>query len=167
MEFRTGATARKGPDRGLENRGRDLDVHGGRKEPPMKNERKQGMTQGELLMNTRSKLIPGLALGVAAIALATTAAVPARAAGDTITLGAAVSLSGKYTTAGNLTKEGYDLAINRINEMGGVKVGGKTYKLAVKYYDDESTPARGAQLAERLIQQDGRSEEHTSELQSH
>jgi branched-chain amino acid transport system substrate-binding protein len=36
-----------------------------------------------------------------------------------------------------------------------VKVGGKSYKLAVKYYDDESTPARGAQLAERLIQQDG------------
>ncbi|MEL0058413.1 MAG: amino acid ABC transporter substrate-binding protein, partial [Alphaproteobacteria bacterium] len=34
-------------------------------------------------------------------------------------------------------------------------VGGKSYKLAVKYYDDESTPARGAQLAERLIQQDG------------
>lgn len=25
----------------------------------------------------------------------------------------------------------------------------------MKYYDDESTPARGAQLAERLIQQDG------------
>ena len=39
--------------------------------------------------------------------------------------------------------------------MGGVKVGGKTYLLEVKYYDDESTPARGAQLAERLIKQDG------------
>ena len=30
------------------------------------------------------------------------------------------------------------------------KLGGKSYKLTVKYYDDESTPARGAQLAERL-----------------
>jgi branched-chain amino acid transport system substrate-binding protein len=39
--------------------------------------------------------------------------------------------------------------------MGGVKVGGKSYKLKVVYYDDESTPARGAQLAERLIKQDG------------
>jgi len=39
--------------------------------------------------------------------------------------------------------------------MGGVKVGGKTYMLSIKYYDDESTPARGAQLAERLIKQDG------------
>src|SRR5438067_5026008 len=39
--------------------------------------------------------------------------------------------------------------------MGGVKVGGKAHKLKVLYYDDESTPARGAQLAERLIAQDG------------
>jgi branched-chain amino acid transport system substrate-binding protein len=42
-----------------------------------------------------------------------------------------------------------------INDNGGVTVNGKSYQLAVKYYDDESTPARGAQLAERLIQQDG------------
>jgi branched-chain amino acid transport system substrate-binding protein len=34
-------------------------------------------------------------------------------------------------------------------------VGGKAYKLKIKYYDDESTPARTAQLLERLIKQDG------------
>ncbi len=73
----------------------------------------------------------------------------------TIRLGAAVSLSGKYSSNGVYTRNGYDLAVARINERGGVKVGDKTYKLEVVYYDDESTPARGAQLAERLIQQDG------------
>ncbi len=77
------------------------------------------------------------------------------AADDTIVLGAAVSLTGKYTTAGNHTKRGYDLAVQRINARGGVRVGWKTYRLVVKYYDDESTPARGAALTERLIQQDG------------
>ena len=75
--------------------------------------------------------------------------------GDTVVLGAAVSLTGKYSVNGKNTKDGYDLAVKRINEMGGVKVGGKSYKLKVLYYDDESTPARGAQLAERLISQDG------------
>jgi len=79
----------------------------------------------------------------------------AQTEGDTITLGAAVSLTGKYAVNGKNTKDGYDLAIKRLNEMGGVKVAGKTYKLKVVYYDDESTPARGAQLAERLINQDG------------
>ena len=79
----------------------------------------------------------------------------AKVEGDTITLGSALSFTGKYATNGIHTQRGYDFAVDRINSTGGVKVGGKSYKLTVKYYDDESTPARGAQLAERLIQQDG------------
>ena len=94
---------------------------------------------------------------VVAAALAVSLATPAmaRVDGDTITLGSSISLTGKYATNGLHTQRGYDYAVKVINEAGGVKVGGKSYKLAVKYYDDESTPARGAQLAERLIQQDG------------
>ncbi|MEE8145056.1 MAG: amino acid ABC transporter substrate-binding protein [Kiloniellales bacterium] len=79
----------------------------------------------------------------------------AKVEGDTITLGAAVSATGKYSTNGKHTMNGYNLAVERINEMGGVTVDGKSYKLEIIYYDDESTPARGAQLAERLINQDG------------
>ena len=95
-----------------------------------------------------------LLLLAAALCLLPEAAV-ARVDGDTIMLGAAVSLTGKYTTAGNHTRKGYDLAVKTINERGGVRVAGKDYRLEVLYYDDESTPARGAQLAERLIRQDG------------
>ena len=79
----------------------------------------------------------------------------AKVEGDTIILGSSISLTGKYATNGLHTQRGYDFAVDTINKAGGVSVGGKSYKLAVKYYDDESTPARGAQLAERLIQQDG------------
>jgi branched-chain amino acid transport system substrate-binding protein len=79
----------------------------------------------------------------------------AKVEGDTIILGSANSLTGKYSSNGVDTQNGYDLAIKKINEMGGVTVGGKQYKLAVTYYDDESTPARTAQLLERLIEQDG------------
>lgn len=79
----------------------------------------------------------------------------AKVEGDTVVLGAAVSLTGKYSTNGMHTRNGYDLAVERINSMGGIEVGGKSYKVEIIYYDDESTPARGAQLAERLIGQDG------------
>ena len=79
----------------------------------------------------------------------------AKVEGDTIVLGAAVSLTGKYSTNGEHTKNGYNLAVKRINDMGGVKVGGKSYKFKVIYYDDESNSKRAAQLAERLIKQDG------------
>ena len=74
---------------------------------------------------------------------------------DTIVLGSAISLTGKYSSNGVDTQNGYDLAVKKINEMGGVMVDGKAYKLEVSYYDDESTPARTAQLLERLINQDG------------
>jgi branched-chain amino acid transport system substrate-binding protein len=79
----------------------------------------------------------------------------AKVVGDKIVLGAAVSLSGKYSSNGEHTQNGYNLAVERINSMGGVKVGGKTYKFEIIYYDDESNSGRAAQLAERLIKQDG------------
>jgi branched-chain amino acid transport system substrate-binding protein len=77
------------------------------------------------------------------------------AADEVITLGAAVSQTGKYAQNGANTKNGYELAARRMNEKGGIEIGGKRYRLTVRYYDDESTPARGTELAERLIKQDG------------
>ncbi len=73
---------------------------------------------------------------------------------ENIILGASISLTGKYSTAGKHTKNGYDLAIKKINEAGGVKVGNASYQLELKIYDDESTPARATELAERLISRD-------------
>ena len=40
--------------------------------------------------------------------------------GNTITLGAVLSSTGKYATSGNNTYNGYELAIERINAAGGV-----------------------------------------------
>jgi len=102
-------------------------------------------------MHTIRRNMLAAALGAALLGVA----MPGIAAtDDTITLGAAVSLKGKYSTNGKNTKDGYDLAVKDINDKGGIKVGGKAYKLKVVYYDDESTSARGAQLVERLIAQD-------------
>lgn len=98
---------------------------------------------------------PATVVAAAAIAAVIAAPASAKVEGDTIVLGSALSETGKYSTNGIHAKNGYNIAIDLINKTGGVKVGGKSYKLRVIYYDDESTPARGAQLAERLIRQDG------------
>ena len=90
-----------------------------------------------------------------ALLLSTSVVSFAKVVGDKIVLGAAVSLTGKYSSNGVHTQNGYNMAVERINSMGGVKVGGKTYKFDIIYYDDESNPKRAAQLAERLISQDG------------
>ncbi len=106
-------------------------------------------------MAGKQKMTITLVVCLAALGLVFSSPAWAKVEGDTITFGAAVSFTGKYSTNGKHTKNGYDLAVKRINEKGGVKVGGKSYKIAVKYYDDESTPARSGQLADRLIKQDG------------
>lgn len=107
----------------------------------------------DILKHTRRGAIA--VMGVAAVALLAGTPAEAKVEGDTIILGSAISLTGKYSTNGIHAQNGYELAVKKINEMGGVKVEGKSYKLKIVYYDDESTPARGAQLAERLIKQDG------------
>ena len=106
-------------------------------------------------MSKPLKVITTLAMGVAAAGLLAAAPADAKVEGDTIILGSAISFTGKYSTNGIHASNGYNLAVTMINKAGGVKVGGKSYMLKIKYYDDESTPARGAQLAERLIKQDG------------
>lgn len=78
----------------------------------------------------------------------------ALAACETITLGSAISLTGKYATNGMHAKNGYEFAIQKIKDAGGVKFGGKCYNFNVIYYDDESKGDRAATLAERLINQD-------------
>ncbi len=95
-------------------------------------------------------------LGAALVATMTVGAGSALAAEcETITLGSAISLTGKYATNGVHAKNGYEFAIQKIDENGGIKMGDKCYNFSVIYYDDESKGDRGATLAERLINQDG------------
>ena len=94
-----------------------------------------------------------LGFAFAAISIAPAAA-PVRAADDVITFGAAVSLTGSLAKEGHLTQEGYDFWKDYANAHGGIKVAGKSYKVDIKYYDDESNPQTAARLIEKLVDQD-------------
>ncbi len=96
-------------------------------------------------------LLTGLIAGVAM--LFSQASLAMSDCGDII-LGSAISLTGKYASNGVHAKNGYEYAISKIKEKGGVTVSGKCYNFKVIYYDDESKGDRGATLAERLISQD-------------
>ena len=99
-----------------------------------------------------ARLLPA---SLAAALLCSAGGAQAPGAQDVIMLGAAISLSGKEALNGATVKQGYELAIRTINGQGGVDIGGKHYKLAVKYYDDQSIPVRGTELAGRLIEHEG------------
>jgi len=92
----------------------------------------------------------GCALGALMLAAGPVAAADCEA----IQLGSAISLTGKYATNGIHAKNGYEFAIKKIADAGGIKVGDKCYNFEVTYYDDESKGDRGATLVERLINQD-------------
>ncbi len=96
-------------------------------------------------------------LAVATVVIGGVSMKPARGkvTGDTITLGAAISLTGKYRTNGAHTLNGYNLAVKVINAAGGVRVGGKTYRLAIDHHDDKSTEALSIHLVGRMIKRDG------------
>src|SRR5467141_3909877 len=83
----------------------------------------------------------GLAIGPAA------AAPPKR----TIVFGAAAALTGTLSNEGLLTKEGYDFWMHYVNRAGGLRVGGQTYGVEIRYADDESNPQLTAKQLESLI----------------
>jgi branched-chain amino acid transport system substrate-binding protein len=76
------------------------------------------------------------------------------ASSDTITFGAAISITGKTAKEGEYTRDGYQFYEDTINQQGGIKVGDKTYKVKIVFYDDESKSERTAQLYEKLINED-------------
>ncbi len=73
---------------------------------------------------------------------------------EDLVLGSAISLTGKYATNGVHAQNGYEFAVKKIAQAGGVKVGDKCYNFKVVYYDDESKGDRAATLVERLVNQD-------------
>jgi branched-chain amino acid transport system substrate-binding protein len=106
-------------------------------------------------MSRRRIALLTAALVVAAMVLSACAPQQAEPEENVITIGAALSLTGNMAREGALTKEGYDMVVDKVNAAGGVDVGGKKYTLEIKYYDDESDAQRSTKLVEKLITEDG------------
>ncbi|MEM8592181.1 MAG: amino acid ABC transporter substrate-binding protein [Pseudomonadota bacterium] len=77
------------------------------------------------------------------------------AAEDEVVLGTTLPMTGAYQRIGEETKNGYELAIHQINKRGGVAVGGDSFRLVARYYDDSSNPELAQELIDRLINEDG------------
>ncbi len=73
---------------------------------------------------------------------------------NTLLFGAPISLTGATSTEGHLTLEGYQLWVKEVKAHGGIKVGGTTYQVQLKYYDDGSSPTKSAQLTQQLVASD-------------
>jgi len=91
--------------------------------------------------------LAGALFGAAALSCA-----PAMA--EDLVLGASVQLTGPVANTGRYYKDAYEFTIDKINEAGGVKVGDKQYKLALKLYDNQSDVNLSVRQYTQLVSQD-------------
>ena len=83
--------------------------------------------------------------------------VPHAAAADavkTVTLGASLQLTGADANLARYFRDGYQIAADRINQQGGIRVGDETYQIALKILDNQSNINLGVQQYAQLITRD-------------
>jgi branched-chain amino acid transport system substrate-binding protein len=92
---------------------------------------------------------------LAFLAAAAFAALAAPAfAEDTITIGFTYSQTGPLNVDSLGQQRGYEFWRDEINAAGGIKAGGKSYKVNFVNYDDQSVGGRVQQLYTRIVNQD-------------
>ena len=89
-------------------------------------------------------------LSVAAVTALLFATAPPLPAQTPIKIGASLSLTGTYAKPGSYQKDGYDLCADEVNGKGGLL----SRKVEFVVYDDQSMPATGVRLYEKLITED-------------
>ena len=103
-------------------------------------------------MNPYSKLTTLAA--AALIAAATVPSSPALAQDEVLRIGGIGSLSSGGTAWGLAIQRGAEIAIDEVNEAGGLQVGDETYKVQLIMYDDGYTGQGGTTAATRLVEED-------------
>jgi branched-chain amino acid transport system substrate-binding protein len=93
--------------------------------------------------------LAGAVFGAAMLALS-----PAPALAADIVLGASVQLTGPVANTGRYYRDAYELAVEKINAAGGVKVGGEKQKVVLKIYDNQSDVNLSVRQYTQLVSQD-------------
>jgi ABC-type branched-subunit amino acid transport system substrate-binding protein len=102
---------------------------------------------------SRISTMKRIRMGVVALALALSGALVhgARAADNVIKIGVVAAESGSFVSAGNTIPAAVKLAVKEINDAGGIKVGGKTYKFEAYYRDDRTNIDTAIAAARELV----------------
>lgn len=103
--------------------------------------------------HARIKGLMGFAL-FAVFTLGLMSAMVCDAAEKTLIIGEMEPLTGSAAVFGLHQKNGTQLAVDEINQSGGIRIGGDVYKLKIVLYDDQCKPAEGVAALEKLVERD-------------
>jgi branched-chain amino acid transport system substrate-binding protein len=82
-------------------------------------------------------------------------AAPSMAAEKTVVIGGIAFLTGPAAAGGMAAKQGWELAVDKYNKAGGLKIGGDTYKIKLIVEDDAMSADQAATAATKLVKSDG------------
>ena len=88
------------------------------------------------------------------VAVALSAVITPVAMAQTIKIGTPLALTGGLADEGKKQVIAYDMWLKKVNDAGGIMVGGKKMKVELIRYDYQTNEQRAQQLAERLIVED-------------
>ncbi len=94
-------------------------------------------------------------LGILAGAATAVSALSPALAQEPVRIGYTIARTGLFSAAAPSHEQAYTLWAEQVNAEGGLDVGGIRRPVELIAYDDESDPAKSAQLYERLITSDG------------
>lgn len=111
-------------------------------------------------MRNSRRQVMAVALGIAAAALALGLSACGGSSsggsdGDKVVIGASLPISGELAVFGGFVKWGYEHAVDKVNEEGGVEVDGEKKEVELKLLDDKTNPNTTSANTQRLISQDG------------
>jgi branched-chain amino acid transport system substrate-binding protein len=93
-------------------------------------------------------------LAVISVAAGLAVAPAAQAQQEELKIGVIAALSGGGTGWGLGLQRGVQIAIDEVNDAGGLKIGGKTYRLRQIAFDDQYNAAQAKTAADRLVNQE-------------
>jgi len=88
---------------------------------------------------------------IAALSIQPLSSARAADSAKTVTLGASLQLTGGDANLARYFRDGYQIAVDRINERGGVRIGAETYHFALKILDNQSNINLGVQQYAQLV----------------
>jgi branched-chain amino acid transport system substrate-binding protein len=101
------------------------------------------------------KILLAILLVITLVAVPSFAACGTPTATKTLTIGGIAFLTGPAAAGGMACKTGWELAVAKYNDAGGLKVGGDRYHINLIVEDDAMSLDQATTAATKLIQQDG------------
>lgn len=104
---------------------------------------------------TRNRIISGLVIFLSVLMMVAVSGAPAQGAAKTLKVGIIMPLSGPISMVGVGLSRAVELYFDKVNEEGGLQIGGDLYMIELIAEDSKLDPTVAATATKKLVYKDG------------